>query len=737
MNDFLQQFLIESRELADQATEGLLALEKSPRDAALLDAVFRAMHTLKGGAGIVDFFAMERAVHSAEDLLSAARAGKAALNPASIGNCLACIDQVMQWLDIIEQTSELPAAACEIEADRIVARFGGVDAAPDVAHVDGASSSWLTAFLARHPDARRHASVAVRFEPDADCFFKGEDPVARMMALPGLLAFEVANAQPWQPLASLDAFRCNLVLHALSHSAAREIDKHLQGQPGNCEIAALGAAQPLAPDAALPSRAREVLAAQLSLVLDDAARNSRGHLASAARTTANVLRACGHDVQADHFVRLATVEDPEELQRALQSSLPDLFVDRSAEAAVPSLIDSGSPVSARPGSARTLRIDAGRIDDLVRLTGELTVARNAMAHLARIAVADGNAMAAAIKAQDTVFGHLVGDLQRSVLALRVLPLGMVFQRFPRLLREMSENLGKPVGLRLEGQETEADKAIVEMLFEPLLHVVRNAVDHGVESPARRAERGKPREATIEMRATRQGDHVVIEVSDDGGGIDAQRVREVAALRGLATRKALDDMPDAEAVDLVFAPGFSTAAEVTALSGRGVGMDAVRTAVERMGGRVTLSSREGEGTTVRFMLPFSVMMTTVMSVAAGGQMFGVPLDSVVETIRVPRSRLVAVGAAQALVVRDQTIPVFDLARMLGDAGVSVETQQATILVAAFAGQRCGLQVDALGERLDIILKPLDGLLTNTPGIAGTTLLGDGRVLLVLDIAELLQ
>jgi two-component system chemotaxis sensor kinase CheA len=197
------------------------------------------------------------------------------------------------------------------------------------------------------------------------------------------------------------------------------------------------------------------------------------------------------------------------------------------------------------------------------------------------------------------------------------------------------------------------------------------------------------------------------------------------------------MTDAEVIDLVFAPGFSTAAQVTAVSGRGVGMDAVRTAVERVGGRVSIHSRPGEGTSVRIMLPFSVMMTTVMSVEAGGQMFGVPLDAVVETMRIPRSSMATVGAARAVVIRDQTIPVLDLGELLGGRAAGHGAGDATIVVAEFAGQRCALDVAALGERLEIVLKPLEGLLVGTPGIIGTTLLGDGRVLLVLDIAELLQ
>jgi two-component system chemotaxis sensor kinase CheA len=342
-----------------------------------------------------------------------------------------------------------------------------------------------------------------------------------------------------------------------------------------------------------------------------------------------------------------------------------------------------------------------------------------------------------LKNHHGVLERLVGELQRSVLGMRVLPLRSVLQRFPRVLREMSVSLGKPVNLQVAGDDTEADKAIVEMLFEPLLHIIRNAVDHGVESSEERVTRGKPSVAALHIRASRQGDRVHIEVSDDGRGIDVDRIREVAKARGVVTDDALRVMTEADVLDLVFVPGFSTAAKVTELSGRGVGMDAVRSAVERVGGRVSIESRLGHGTTVRLLLPFSVMMTHVMTVEAGDQMFGIPLDVVVETVRVAKEAVMRVGVAHALVLRDRTIPVFDLARTLGISPERTDETEAIIVIVAFAGQLGGIQVDRLGDRMEVMLAPLEGLLSATPGIAGTTLLGDGRVLLVLDIGELLQ
>jgi two-component system chemotaxis sensor kinase CheA len=267
-------------------------------------------------------------------------------------------------------------------------------------------------------------------------------------------------------------------------------------------------------------------------------------------------------------------------------------------------------------------------------------------------------------------------------------------------------------------------------------VVRNAMDHGVEPAPERAAAGKSAIATLSLRARREDEHVVIEVEDDGRGVDPARIRAVAATRGIASEEALAAMNEREVVDLIFAPGFSTAAAVSELSGRGVGMDAVRAAVERIGGRALVETRVGAGTLIRFLLPFSVMVTRVLTVEAGGQTFGVPLDAVVETTLASRGDIHAIGQTRAFVFRGRTLPLIDLSSALG-GGATASTEAATIVVATSAGQSWGVEVERLGERMEVILRPPEGLLGSAPAIAGTTMLGDGAVLLVLDLSELLH
>jgi len=734
VNEFLQQFLVESRELIEQASDGLLSLERSPGDAECLDTAFRAFHTLKGGAGIVEFPAMEHALHAAEDVLSNARSGKHPLTTELVGHCLECLDRILQWLDKLEETGELPSIS-DAQVEQVVGRFRTTDRDPPEASpgaANNAGESWIAALLKRNPGVRAAAVTAVQFIPDVDCFYQGEDPLARMTALPGLLALDLDPVSAWPPVETFDPFASNLVLTALTASSLRDVTVYMRGHVGECAILPVDSAGSSANDASLSQRARAVLEAQVALLAAGDPENLPGRVGSAGLTSANVLRFCGRSDDATMLANATEKGLRKNTVQPLLGALERVLESRSQAPAV--VAPSPQRVDVAP---RTLRVDTGRIDALVRLTGELTVAKNSIGHVARLAQTGNDSVASILKDHHGVLERLVAELQRSVLGMRVLPLRSVLQRFPRILREMSASIGKPVELDIEGADTEADKAIVEMLFEPLLHIVRNALDHGVEPADERVLRGKPPIAILKIRAGRQGDRVHIDVSDDGAGIDTDRVREVAKERGLVTDDALRVMTEADILDFIFAPGFSTAAKVTELSGRGVGMDAVRSAVERVGGRVSLESRRGHGTTVRLSLPFSVMMTHVMTVEAGGQIFGIPLDVVVETVRVARESISRVGAAHAIVLRDRMVPVFELARLLGASHEMPVETEATIVVTSFAGQVGGIQIDRLGDRMEVMLEPLEGLLSGMPGIAGTTLLGDGRVLLVLDIGELLQ
>ena len=738
MNEFLEQFLIESRELVEQAAADLLALEQAPEDRARLDSAFRAFHTLKGAAGIIEFDAMAHAVHAAEDGLAAVRAGERAVSADLISNCLACLDQIVRWLEVMEAT-EAPPADAEAAATALAAAFA-LPAAPIHAHAAAAPPaedrpSWVDELVAACPQGDA-ARVAILYTPDPDSFFRGDDPLALMARLPGLLALRIEPRQPWSPLDEMDAFACNLVIRAVSERGPEEVAGLLKSVFDQVQLFALEAR----PNAGLiPDRAAEVLEAQLALVDGLPDPGFPGRMGSAGRVASAVLRHLGLTSQAREIDGAAAASLVAGDPALFRAALSGLLGGPDAHDADNEVGPSAAPAAASDSVARALRVEVGRIDAIVNLTGELIVVKNALGHAVRLAQGGGDAkvLSQTLKDQHAQLDRLTAELQRSVLAIRVLPLRQVFQRFPRLVREMAASLGKSARLLIEGEATEADKVVVEALFEPLLHVVRNAVDHGVEGAEARAAAGKPPSATIRLQGFRDGEHVIVDVSDEGRGIDPDRIRRAAAERGVLSPEALAAMSDEEAVNLIFAPGFSTADTVTDISGRGVGMDAVLSAVERLGGRVSVRSRIGEGTTVRFTLPFTVMMTRVMTVEAAGQVFGVPFDAVVETLQIPRGDITPVGAAEAFVLRGRTVPLVSLAKALDLPSQARTSAAANAVVTMVAGQLGAFEVDRFGERLDVMLKPMDGLLAGMGGVAGATLLGDGRVLLVLDLQELLQ
>ena len=617
MNEFLEQFLIEGRELVEQGVSDLLELEQNPGEKERLDSVFRAFHTLKGAAGIVDFGDMNRALHAVEDTLAAVRSGKRALTADLVTNCLASLDQVAAWLNAIETKGDIPENTGPA-ANRIVALFAHVAAPP----------------------------------PSAPVTVGGE-----------------------------------------------------------------------------LARAHDLIAAQI-LLIEEQGDGAQGRLASAVRVAQNVLHHIGQDDEARRVGEASGAPlDAVKVAEALGRALGTLGGAEGAE-------QTGA-VGREELGAKSLRIDVARVDALVKLTGELTTAKNAIGHLTELAKKGeaGDSLAAMLREQHATLDRLVSELQHAVLNVRVLPMRQVFQRFPRLVREMSAELDKPARLITEGETTEADKAIVENLFEPLLHVVRNAMDHGIEEAPVRAARGKAAVARIVMRASRSGDSVLVEIEDDGGGIDIERVRSLAVERGVVGEEVAQGLTDSEVVDLVFTPGFSTARTVTAISGRGVGMDAVRTAIANMGGAVEIENRAERGTLVRFLLPFTLMMTRVMVVHAGAQAVGIPFDAVVETVRAKRSSVSAIGAARAFVYRDITTPVIDLAEALGVERSASSNDDLVLVVTSYAGELTAFEVDRVASSLDIMLAPLDGLLSGVQGIAGATVLGDGAVLVVIDLHEL--
>ncbi|CAK0767444.1 two-component system, chemotaxis family, sensor kinase CheA [Gammaproteobacteria bacterium] len=387
---------------------------------------------------------------------------------------------------------------------------------------------------------------------------------------------------------------------------------------------------------------------------------------------------------------------------------------------------------------KILKVDQQKIDQLMDLIGELIVAKNSLPYLAQRAerIFGVRDLAREIKEQYAVIHRIAQGLQGSIMQVRMMPVANIFQRFPRLVRDLSRKLGKKIKLVIEGEDTEADKNVIEALADPLIHILRNSLDHGIEPPEDRVVIGKPEEGTIRVAAHQENENVVIEISDDGRGVDAAAVLRKARERGLVDEEKAATMSEEEAVQLIFAPGLSTAETLSDVSGRGVGMDVVRASVEHLGGSVKLASRFGQGTTIQLVLPLSMAVTQVMAALLDGRLIGIPIDLVLETVRLPITRIFIIKDRETFVLRERIVPLVRLRKLLELEDSEGDEEELAVLVVRVRGEPVGLIVDQFREGVEILLKPLEGVLASLSGYSGTALLGDGSVMLVLNLKELL-
>ena len=493
-----------------------------------------------------------------------------------------------------------------------------------------------------------------------------------------------------------------------------------------------------------PRAVQAIMQEQLAMLgaTDPDAADAAGRVAAAGRVIRRGLEALGRSTEGLDGA-LA------EAGRGELGRLRGLMETEGGGEPMPTM-DAGSPGAGDGGErvAKSFRVDAESIDLLGDLVGELVVAKNSFPFLAERAehqygVRD---LARELKDRFNVISRIAQDMQSAVMQVQMLPMQQIFQRFPRLVRDLSRRLDKDVELVLEGEQTEADKTVIEVLGEPLTHMVRNSIDHGIELPDQRETAGKPRQGTVRLAARQEGENVIIEVEDDGGGLDPEAIRRKAVSRELIGEDEARRLSEQDSLQLIFAPGFSTRDAVSDLSGRGVGMDVVRSTVHRYGGTVSVASEHGTGTRLRLSMPLTMAVSYVMGVEVAGQLFGVPMENIVETVRLPQSAVRKVKQEEAVVLRDQVVPLRRLDRLLmleAEASerrtrvdANYDEPQVSVLVVRHNDGPLGLVVDDFQEGLDVIVKPMEGVLASIRAYSGTALLGDGRVLLVLNLRELL-
>ncbi|HEP9539259.1 TPA: chemotaxis protein CheA [Pseudomonas aeruginosa] len=742
--EILQDFLVEAGEILEQLSEQLVELESRPDDMDLLNAIFRGFHTVKGGAGFLQLNALVECCHIAENVFDILRKGERRVSSELMDVVLQALDTVNAMFDQVREQSEPTPATPELLA--ALARLAEPEGAEPAEPVQAPPAAVPPAEPAAPPEApAQSASSDItddEFEQLLDALQGDEAPASAVAEAPAAPAGDEISDAEFEAL--LDQL----------HGKGKFVPPAVSAEPAQVPAEAVEPAAAAAGD--------DISDDEFEALLDELhGKGKFGDVPEAAGTPAAPAAAAPAAAPAEQGKAPAAAGGDEISDDEFESLLDELhgkgkFNGASeavaAAAAVAKNIAAKSPAAkpvapAKAAAARpaapdrpaaseaetTVRVDTARLDEIMNMVGELVLVlvRN---RLVRLGLNSGDeAMAKAVANLDVV----TGDLQMSVMKTRMQPIKKVFGRFPRLVRDLARNMKKEINLELVGEETDLDKNLVEALADPLVHLVRNAVDHGIESPEEREAAGKPRVGQVVLSAEQEGDHILLMITDDGKGMDAEVLRNKAVEKGLLERDAADRLTDLECYNLIFAPGFSTKTEISDVSGRGVGMDVVKTKISQLNGTVNVFSQKGSGSKIVIKVPLTLAIMPTLMVMLGSQAFAFPLVNVNEIFHLDLSRTNVVDGQEVVIVRDKALPLFYLKRWLVPSAAHEEQGEGHVVILSVGTQRIGFVVDQLVGQEEVVIKPLGKMLQGTPGMAGATITGDGRIALILDVPSMLK
>lgn len=729
--EILQDFLVEAGEILEQLSEQLVELESRPDDMNLLNAIFRGFHTVKGGAGFLQLNELVECCHIAENVFDILRKGERRVDSELMDVVLEALDAVNGMFgEVRERREPTPASPELLAALSRLAEPGGGEAAP---------------------------APVQQAEPEPE-----PEPEPQAVA-PSVASGDITDSEFEQ---LLDALGDAPAGAPSAESAASDeitddefeslLDQlHGKGQFSGTVETPASAAVASAP-AAAPS-GDDITDDEFEALLDQL--HGKGQFSGAAEAAAPVAAVAAapapasDDITDDEFESLldqlhgkGKFVPPSEPAPA-----PAAAAKPAAAPKAPAPADKPAPAKAEPAAARapaapavaadkapaaseaetTVRVDTARLDEIMNMVGELVLVRN---RLVRLGLNSGDeAMSKAVSNLDVV----TADLQTSVMKTRMQPIKKVFGRFPRLVRDLARNLKKEINLELVGEETDLDKNLVEALADPLVHLVRNAVDHGVETPEEREKAGKARAGRVVLSAEQEGDHILLSITDDGKGMDADILRAKAVEKGLLDKDAADRLNEFECYNLIFAPGFSTKTEISDVSGRGVGMDVVKTKISQLNGTVNVFSQKGQGSKIVIKVPLTLAIMPTLMVMLENQAFAFPLVNVNEIFHLDLSRTNVVDGQEVVIVRDKALPLFYLKRWLVPQAFHEGQREGHVVILTVGSQRIGFVVDQLVGQEEVVIKPLGKMLQGTPGMSGATITGDGRIALILDVPSMLK
>ncbi|MBO0366376.1 MULTISPECIES: chemotaxis protein CheA [Pseudomonas] len=712
--EILQDFLVEAGEILELLSEQLVELESRPDDADLLNAIFRGFHTVKGGAGFLQLNELVECCHIAENVFDILRKGERRVDAELMDVVLEALDSVNSMFGQVRERTEVTPASRELLA--ALSRLAEPGAAP--------------------------APAAV-VEPE-----------------PAVVEEDITDTEFEQLLDSLDAVKAEAeAAEQPQHGAASaesdeitdaEFESLLDQLHGKGQFSVEAAT--VAPEAVAPAPAGdEITDDEFEALLDQL--HGKGTFAADALPTAAVAAAAaspapaasGDEISEHEFEALLdelhgkgkfSTDAAEAAAVAVAPVAAKAEVKAAPKPAAP------APAAAKPAPAApaekhaseaetTVRVDTARLDEIMNMVGELVLVRN---RLVRLGLNSGDeAMSKAVSNLDVV----TADLQTAVMKTRMQPIKKVFGRFPRLVRDLARQLKKEINLELVGEETDLDKNLVEALADPLVHLVRNAVDHGIEMPDERDASGKARTGKVVLSAEQEGDHILLSISDDGKGMDPNVLRAKAVEKGLMDKDAAERLSESDCYNLIFAPGFSTKTEISDVSGRGVGMDVVKTKISQLNGSINIYSAKGQGSKIVIKVPLTLAIMPTLMVMLANQAFAFPLVNVNEIFHLDLSRTNVVDGQEVVIVRDKALPLFYLKRWLVQGQVHEEQHEGHVVILSVGTQRIGFVVDQLVGQEEVVIKPLGKMLQGTPGMSGATITGDGRIALILDVPSMLK
>jgi len=748
--EILQDFLVEAGEILEQLSEQLVELESRPDDADLLNAIFRGFHTVKGGAGFLQLNELVECCHIAENVFDILRKGERRVDAELMDVVLEALDtvngmfgQVRERSDITPATPELLAALSRLaepaSADQVAAA-----PAPVVEEVAQAPSDDITdqefeqlldslnAVKAEAAGAAVSAPVAAAPAPANEA---ASDEItdaefeSLLDQLHGKGQFAVDAVAPTAAAAPASAPASDEITDDEFEALLDQL--HGKGSFSPDTAAAPAAAAPAAVEPAAPA-SDEITDNEFEALLDQL--HGKGSFspdvaASAATATAPAKKAEPAKVEppkAEPAKPAAAAAAPAPAAAPAKAAPAPAAAPAAARAPAPATGDK-APTEAET----TVRVDTARLDEIMNMVGELVLVRNRLVRLG--ANSADEAMSKAVSNLDVV----TADLQTAVMKTRMQPIKKVFGRFPRLVRDLARQLKKEINLELVGEETDLDKNLVEALADPLVHLVRNAVDHGIESPEEREASGKARGGRVVLSAEQEGDHILLSISDDGKGMDPAVLRAIAVKRGVMDKDAADRLSDTDCYNLIFAPGFSTKTEISDVSGRGVGMDVVKTKIAQLNGSINIYSTKGQGSKIVIKVPLTLAIMPTLMVMLGNQAFAFPLVNVNEIFHLDLSTTNVVDGQEVVIVRDKALPLFYLKRWLVSSAAHEEQHEGHVVILSVGTQRIGFVVDQLVGQEEVVIKPLGKMLQGTPGMSGATITGDGRIALILDVPSMLK